>query len=225
MAEALLALGANVGDVRATLERAVEMLCDGDLVRLRARSSDYRTPPWGVEQQPEFVNLCIAVETNLCRAACWSVHSKSKARSGATVPAKRTGGRGQRHRSPRLHDIAASEPGSSSRIRTCSNGPRARAARRDCTQPDDCRPTRTRRTRRHRHDRHQEVAAAAQRIGLNPDPGWSQAHPWHFRCMTDPISSSARLRIRAGLARSDGASSSKVLKGAPFDRKLGRQNL
>ena len=65
MAEALLALGANVGDVRATLERAVEMLCDGDLVRLRGRSSDYRTPPWGVEQQPEFVNLCIAVETNL----------------------------------------------------------------------------------------------------------------------------------------------------------------
>lgn len=65
MAEALLALGANVGDVRATLEHAVEMICDGDLVRLRARSSDYRTPPWGVEQQPEFVNLCIAVETNL----------------------------------------------------------------------------------------------------------------------------------------------------------------
>jgi 2-amino-4-hydroxy-6-hydroxymethyldihydropteridine diphosphokinase len=65
MAEALIALGANVGDVRATLERAVEMLCDGDLVRLRARSSDYRTPPWGIEQQPEFVNLCLVVETNL----------------------------------------------------------------------------------------------------------------------------------------------------------------
>jgi 2-amino-4-hydroxy-6-hydroxymethyldihydropteridine diphosphokinase len=65
MAEALLALGANVGDARTTLERAVEMLCDGDLVRLRARSSDYRTPPWGVEAQPEFVNLCIVVETNL----------------------------------------------------------------------------------------------------------------------------------------------------------------
>src|SRR5215467_6361321 len=65
MAEALLALGANVGDVRATLERAVEMLCDGDLVRMRARSSDYQTPPWGVEQQPEFVNLCVAVDTEL----------------------------------------------------------------------------------------------------------------------------------------------------------------
>ena len=124
MAEALLALGANVGDVRATLERAVELLCDGDLVRLRARSSDYRTPPWGVEQQPEFVNLCIAVETNSRRAACWSVHSKSKARSGATVPAKRTGGRGQSTSisSPTMISRSVS-PGSSFRIRTCSNAP------------------------------------------------------------------------------------------------------
>ena len=65
MAEALLALGGNVGDVRATLDRAVAALCDGEEVRLLARSSDYRTPPWGVEDQPQFVNLCIAVETSL----------------------------------------------------------------------------------------------------------------------------------------------------------------
>ena len=64
MAEALLALGGNVGDVRATLDRAIAMLCDG-LLRLKARSSDYETPPWGVEDQPRFVNLCIAVETSL----------------------------------------------------------------------------------------------------------------------------------------------------------------
>jgi 2-amino-4-hydroxy-6-hydroxymethyldihydropteridine diphosphokinase len=62
---ALLALGGNVGDTRATLDRAVAMLCDGSEVRLRARSSDYRTPPWGVADQPPFVNLCIAVETGL----------------------------------------------------------------------------------------------------------------------------------------------------------------
>ena len=64
MAEALLALGGNLGDVRATLDRAIAMLCDGQ-VRLEARSSDYATPPWGVEDQPRFVNLCIAVETSL----------------------------------------------------------------------------------------------------------------------------------------------------------------
>src|SRR6266852_8370284 len=65
VAEALIGLGGNVGDVRATLDRAVEAFCDGREVRLIARSSDYRTPPWGVEDQPPFVNLCIAVETEL----------------------------------------------------------------------------------------------------------------------------------------------------------------
>jgi 2-amino-4-hydroxy-6-hydroxymethyldihydropteridine diphosphokinase len=65
MADALVALGGNVGDVRATLHRAIAALCDGEQVRLSARSSDYLTPPWGVEDQPAFVNLCIAVETAL----------------------------------------------------------------------------------------------------------------------------------------------------------------
>jgi 2-amino-4-hydroxy-6-hydroxymethyldihydropteridine diphosphokinase len=65
MAEALIALGGNVGDARATLDRAVAAFCDGDVVRLLARSSDYRTPPWGVEDQPPFINLCIVVATSL----------------------------------------------------------------------------------------------------------------------------------------------------------------
>ena len=65
MAEALLALGGNLGDVRATLDRAVAALCDGPAVRLLARSSDYRTPPWGLADQPAFVNLAIAIETSL----------------------------------------------------------------------------------------------------------------------------------------------------------------
>ncbi len=65
MVEALLALGGNVGDVRATLDRAIAQLCDGADVRLVARSSVYRTPPWGVKEQPPFVNLCIAIATTL----------------------------------------------------------------------------------------------------------------------------------------------------------------
>jgi 2-amino-4-hydroxy-6-hydroxymethyldihydropteridine diphosphokinase len=64
MAEALVAFGGNVGNVRATLDRAVAAFCDEE-VRLLARSADYRTPPWGIEDQPAFVNLCIAVETGL----------------------------------------------------------------------------------------------------------------------------------------------------------------
>jgi len=65
LAQALLALGGNVGDVRASFEKAVAMLCDGAAVRLTARSSDYRTPPWGVTDQPPFINAVIAAVTSL----------------------------------------------------------------------------------------------------------------------------------------------------------------
>jgi 2-amino-4-hydroxy-6-hydroxymethyldihydropteridine diphosphokinase len=65
MAEAYLALGGNLGNVRATFDRAIAMLCDGPAVQLLARSSDYRTPPWGVTDQPAFVNAVIAVVTSL----------------------------------------------------------------------------------------------------------------------------------------------------------------
>ncbi len=65
MAEALVGLGGNVGDARATLDRAVAMLCSGGDIRLLARSSDYRTPPWGYEDQPPFINACLQLETGL----------------------------------------------------------------------------------------------------------------------------------------------------------------
>jgi len=65
MTAAWLALGGNVGDSRTILDRAVKLFCDGINARLIARSSDYRTPPWGFKYQPPFINLCIEVETLL----------------------------------------------------------------------------------------------------------------------------------------------------------------
>ncbi|MEN3382471.1 MAG: 2-amino-4-hydroxy-6-hydroxymethyldihydropteridine diphosphokinase [Hyphomicrobiales bacterium] len=69
MAEALLGLGGNVGDVRTTLDEAVALFADGRDIILRARSSDYATPPWGVTDQPPFVNLAIQVDTTLAPRA------------------------------------------------------------------------------------------------------------------------------------------------------------
>ena len=65
MTEALLALGGNVGNSRAILDRAVALLCEpGDII-LKARSADYLTPPWGFKYQAPFVNLALVVETAL----------------------------------------------------------------------------------------------------------------------------------------------------------------
>jgi 2-amino-4-hydroxy-6-hydroxymethyldihydropteridine diphosphokinase len=65
MPEAFVALGGNVGDVRSSFDRAIAMLCDGTVVRLVARSADYRTAPWGITDQPPFINAVIAVATSL----------------------------------------------------------------------------------------------------------------------------------------------------------------
>jgi 2-amino-4-hydroxy-6-hydroxymethyldihydropteridine diphosphokinase len=65
MANAFLGLGGNVGDTRAILDRAVAALNDDLDIRVLARSSTYQTPPWGVENQAPFLNLCLGIETTL----------------------------------------------------------------------------------------------------------------------------------------------------------------
>jgi 2-amino-4-hydroxy-6-hydroxymethyldihydropteridine diphosphokinase len=65
MASVLIALGGNVGDVRQTFRRAIANICGMAQAVLLARSSDYSTPPWGVENQDRFVNACIEIDTRL----------------------------------------------------------------------------------------------------------------------------------------------------------------
>src|SRR3982074_557316 len=65
MANALIALGGNVGDVRATFQKAIANICGMTQAALLARSSDYATPPWGDEAQADFINACIEIDTSL----------------------------------------------------------------------------------------------------------------------------------------------------------------
>jgi len=65
MADALIALGGNVGDVRDTFARAIPAICERAGATLLARSADYVTPPWGKADQPPFINACIRIETAL----------------------------------------------------------------------------------------------------------------------------------------------------------------
>jgi len=65
MGNTLIALGGNVGDVRATFPKAISNILGMAQATLLARSSDYRTPPWGEEAQDPFINACVEVETSL----------------------------------------------------------------------------------------------------------------------------------------------------------------
>jgi len=63
MAHVLLGIGANLGDRAAALQSVVDAM-PGRFQAIRA-SSVYDTPPWGVTDQPTFLNAVIAAETEL----------------------------------------------------------------------------------------------------------------------------------------------------------------
>jgi 2-amino-4-hydroxy-6-hydroxymethyldihydropteridine diphosphokinase len=62
---AALGLGGNLGDVRDAFERALGRLLASPEIILLARSSIYRTAPWGPVAQPAFLNMAVLVRTSL----------------------------------------------------------------------------------------------------------------------------------------------------------------
>ena len=65
MTRAYVGLGANVGNRRENLDRAVELLGAEPGVRVFAVSSVRETDPVGYEDQPRFLNAACAVDTEL----------------------------------------------------------------------------------------------------------------------------------------------------------------
>ena len=64
MSAVYLSLGSNEGDRKKNLEQAIEAI-DKTIGTVTARSSIYRTAAWGLEDQPEFLNMAIAISTHL----------------------------------------------------------------------------------------------------------------------------------------------------------------
>lgn len=62
---AYVGLGGNLGDARARLRDAFDALARMPSTRLLRRSRLYRTPPWGVTDQPDFINAVAELETRL----------------------------------------------------------------------------------------------------------------------------------------------------------------
>jgi len=60
---ARIGLGSNLGDPAGNLERAIAALAT--LGSVTACSSFYRSAPWGVTDQPEFLNAAVLMETEL----------------------------------------------------------------------------------------------------------------------------------------------------------------
>ena len=66
---AFVGLGGNLGDPVATLGAALQALDEVQDTRLLRASRLYRTPAWGLEQQPDFINAVAMLETRLAAQA------------------------------------------------------------------------------------------------------------------------------------------------------------
>ena len=203
-----------------TLDRAIDAFCDREQVRLLARSSDYRTPPWGVEDQPPFVNLCIAVETTLTPHALLA-HAQAVERAfgrdrpqanaaGGRAPStstslpmtiSRSTRRNSRLPHPRLFERAfVLVPLAEIAPDRLIAGTRVRDALARSSIPSGDRKL----PRAHELDRH----AVGPRL------------PWQFVIMTEHRRARPCRRVSAATREQWRKLVEDVLKGAPFDKRL-----
>ncbi|TAJ18066.1 MAG: 2-amino-4-hydroxy-6-hydroxymethyldihydropteridine diphosphokinase [Dehalococcoidia bacterium] len=83
-----LALGSNLGDREAHLREAVEGLRAGG-VAIEAVSSLYETPPWGVVEQPAFLNAALVGTTSLTARELLLLAKQIEAAAGRDFEAER----------------------------------------------------------------------------------------------------------------------------------------
>ena len=65
MHQAFIALGSNLEDPQAQIERALETIANSTNIKLIKASSLYRTVPVGYDNQPDFINAVAEIETDL----------------------------------------------------------------------------------------------------------------------------------------------------------------
>src|SRR5262249_29648305 len=84
--QAFIGLGANLGDPRDQVRRAIAALGDFPRTHLLASSSLYRSSPVGVAPQPDFVNAVAKVETALSARELLEELLTAEARAGRERP-------------------------------------------------------------------------------------------------------------------------------------------
>lgn len=65
MANVYLGLGSNLGDRKENLEKSIEALDNFEEIEVTNRSSILETEPYGKTDQPEFMNMCVEINTRM----------------------------------------------------------------------------------------------------------------------------------------------------------------
>jgi 2-amino-4-hydroxy-6-hydroxymethyldihydropteridine diphosphokinase len=69
MHQAFIALGSNLQNPQAQVERALQTIANTAKIKLIKASSLYKTAPVGYENQPDFINAVAEIETDLSPVA------------------------------------------------------------------------------------------------------------------------------------------------------------
>lgn len=75
MNKIILGLGTNLGDRFKNIELAYQLI-EEKIGAITAKSKLYETAPWGVLDQPDFINSCISIESNLTPKECLKMISE-----------------------------------------------------------------------------------------------------------------------------------------------------
>lgn len=65
MVQAYLGLGSNIGDRKQQLLKAIDLIGNIKGIKVTKQSSIYETAPIGYTDRPNFLNLCLEIETEL----------------------------------------------------------------------------------------------------------------------------------------------------------------
>lgn len=81
MPTAYIGIGSNLGNREDNCERAIKLLIEKGIT-VTKRSSMIETEPWGVKDQPKFINMAIEIETSLPPDKLLSALKKIEAEMG-----------------------------------------------------------------------------------------------------------------------------------------------
>ena len=63
MAIAYISIGSNLGDREENCRQAIKLLKENGIA-VKKQSSMYETEPWGIKDQPKFINMAVEAETD-----------------------------------------------------------------------------------------------------------------------------------------------------------------
>ena len=85
MPTAYIGIGSNLGNREENCEKSIQLIEEDSGIKVTKRSSMSETEPWGIKDQPKFINMAVEIVTDLKPEALLSLLKKIETESGRTT--------------------------------------------------------------------------------------------------------------------------------------------